>query len=113
MLIHSQYSTQWDSFAHIGALFDADGDGEPEHVYYNGFKVVSEETGEALYGAVGAVNLGIQNMAENCVQGRGVMVNLHAHFGNERVAVNYDQLMEVMDKDGVTVEEGDMLSLYT
>ena len=45
MLIHSQYSTQWDSFSHIGALFDADGDGAPEHVYYNGFKVVSEETG--------------------------------------------------------------------
>ena len=25
-----QYSTQWDSFAHVGSWFDADGDGEPE-----------------------------------------------------------------------------------
>src|SRR3989337_2258185 len=29
-LIHLQYSTQWDSLAHVGALFDADGDGVPE-----------------------------------------------------------------------------------
>ena len=35
MLIHSQFSTQWDSFAHIGAMFDADGDGTAEHVYYS------------------------------------------------------------------------------
>ena len=65
MLIHSQYSTQWDSSAHIGAMFDADGDGTAEHVYYNGFKVVSDDTGEGLYGKVGAVNLGIQHRAES------------------------------------------------
>ena len=35
---YSQYSTQWDSFAHVGSLFDVDGDGAPEAVYYNGFK---------------------------------------------------------------------------
>ena len=87
MLIHSQYSTQWDSFSHIDALFDADGDGAPEHVYYNGFKVVSEETGEGLYGEIGAVNLGIENMAETCVQGRGVMIDLRAHCGDERRAL--------------------------
>ncbi len=113
MLIHSQYSTQWDSFAHIGALFDADGDGEPEHVYYNGFKVVSEETGEALYGAVGAVNLGIQNMAENCVQGRGVMIDLRHHCGDERRAVGYAELMAIMEKDGVEVTRGDLVCLHT
>ena len=31
-----QYSTQWDSLAHIGSHFDADDDGVPEKVYYNG-----------------------------------------------------------------------------
>ena len=87
MLIHSQYSTQRDSLAHIGALFDADGDGTPEHVYYNGFKVVSDDTGEGLYGKVGAVNLGIQHMAESCLQGRGVMIDLRSHCGDERRAV--------------------------
>ena len=30
------YSTQWDSFAHIGYQFDAVGDGEPENMCYNG-----------------------------------------------------------------------------
>ena len=27
-----QYSTQWDALAHVGAMFDADGDREPEPV---------------------------------------------------------------------------------
>ena len=30
-----QYSTQWDSFAHVGSNFDADGDGKAEIVFYN------------------------------------------------------------------------------
>jgi hypothetical protein len=38
VLMALQYSTQWDSFAHIGALFDADGDGVPEPLYYNGYR---------------------------------------------------------------------------
>ena len=33
-----QYSTQWDSLAHVGAEFDADGDGVEEAVYYNGYR---------------------------------------------------------------------------
>ena len=28
--MHLQYSTQWDTLAHVGALFDADGDGKAE-----------------------------------------------------------------------------------
>ena len=113
MLIHSQYSTQWDSFSHIGALFDADGDGAPEHVYYNGFKVVSEETGEGLYGEIGAVNLGIENMAETCVQGRGVMIDLRSHCGDERRAVGFDELMAILNKDDVEVMEGHLVCLHT
>ena len=38
VLLTLQYSTQWDSFAHMGSLFDADGDGKPEPVFYNGFR---------------------------------------------------------------------------
>jgi hypothetical protein len=38
VIMHLQYSTQWDSLAHVGALFDADGDGEPEPVFYNGYR---------------------------------------------------------------------------
>ena len=38
VIMHLQYSTQWDTLAHVGALFDADGDGKPEAVFYNGYR---------------------------------------------------------------------------
>ena len=38
VIMHLQYSTQWDSLAHVGSLFDADGDGVAEPVFYNGFR---------------------------------------------------------------------------
>ena len=38
VLMSLQYSTQWDSFAHVGGRFDADGDGKPELVFYNGWR---------------------------------------------------------------------------
>ena len=41
-----QYSTQWDSLAHVGAEFDADGDGIEEPVYYNGYRA-GERPGRA------------------------------------------------------------------
>ena len=37
-ILHLQYSTQWDSLAHVGQMFDADGDGLAEAVYYNGYR---------------------------------------------------------------------------
>ena len=37
-ILHTQYSTQWDSLAHAGYLFDADDDGVAEPVYYNGYR---------------------------------------------------------------------------
>ena len=110
--LHSQYSTQWDSFAHVGSMFDADGDGEPEPVFYNGWRIVGPD-GKGLQGEVGAVALGVQNLAEACIQGRGVLVDLHAHFGTAREVVGYDALMRILDQDQVTVEEGDILCIHT
>ncbi len=110
--LHSQYSTQWDSFAHVGALFDADGDGEPEPVYYNGFRARDHVGGDPGSGRIGARALGVENMAVAGMQGRGVMLDLHRHFGEARVSVDYDLLMEVMAKDGVTVEEGDFFVFH-
>ena len=37
-ILATQYSTQWDSFAHVGSYFDADGDGVEEKVFYNGYR---------------------------------------------------------------------------
>ncbi|MDX1433028.1 MAG: cyclase family protein [Gammaproteobacteria bacterium] len=111
--LYSQYSTQWDSFAHVGQLFDADGDGVAEPVYYNGYRAYEHVGRDEPGNELGARALGIENMAETGVQGRGVLVDFHAHFGNERVAVDRDALEEVLARDGVSVEEGDMLLMHT
>jgi hypothetical protein len=122
VLLTLQYSTQWDSFAHVGSKFDADGDGKPELVFYNGFRagedvrVAAEQPGAepwAKYEGSRAESLGIQNLAEHGAQGRGVMVDLHAHLGRERKAIGYDALMRVMEKDKVAVEKGDFVCFYT
>ena len=125
VVMHLQYSTQWDSFAHVGQMFDANADGVPEPVYYNGFRagidvVGPEAASEAGVPAPNAMRstskahaLGIENMAERCVQGRGVMIDLHANLGNARQTVGYDTLMRVMDADRVEVETGDMVCLHT
>ncbi|MBI3373278.1 MAG: cyclase family protein [Betaproteobacteria bacterium] len=122
VLLTLQYSTQWDSFAHIGSQFDADGDGEAEIVFYNGFragehvKPARESPGAepwAKFEGARADALGIENLAEHGAQGRGVMIDLHHHFGRERKAVNFDELMRVLDADAVKIEKGDMVCLYT
>src|SRR5439155_9422807 len=67
----------------------------------------------ARYEGTQARALGIENLAVHGVQGRGVMIDLHQHFGRERHPVNYDELMRVLDKDKVTIERGDMVCFYT
>ena len=111
--MHSQYSTQWDSFAHVGSLFDADGDGTPERVYYNGFKPDVDIKGPNDPDGMGARKLGVENMAVTGMQGRGVMVDFHRHFGDERVAVDYDMLMDIFAKDDIVMEEGDFFLFHT
>lgn len=113
VLLHTQYSTQWDSLAHRGSLFDANGDGEPEPVYYNGFRA-GHDVVMTNSESVGAYKLGIENMAAHGVQGRAVMVNLHKHYGDfPRKEVGYDDLMTVFEKDGIEFESGDILCLWT
>ena len=113
VLLYNQYSTQWDSLAHRGALFDANGDGEAEPLYYNGYRAGEDVTLEEDQ-TTAAKALGIENMAAHGVQGRGVLVDLFSHFGETpRKEVGYDDLMRVMEKDGIDVESGDMLCLWT
>ena len=111
--LYSQYSTQWDSFAHVGSRFDADGDGETEMVYYNGFKPGEHIKGPEDPDGMGARTLGVENMAVSGMQGRGVLVDFHRHFGYERVAVNFEMLMKIFDKDGIVIEEGDFFLFHT
>jgi len=113
VMLYSQYSTHWDGFAHKGSLFDADGDGAPEKVFYNGYAIVDAATGEGTQGALGAAALSVDDMAEGGVQGRGVMIDLHRHFGDARVEVRYEALAKVMREDGVEVEAGDIVCIHT
>jgi len=121
VLMALQYSTQWDSFAHVGGRFDADGDGKPELVFYNGFRAGEDVVPAAQKNSEGwdrfegseAKALGIQLLAEHGAQGRGVMIDLHHHFGRKRHAVGFDDLMKVLKADNVKIEKGDMVCIYT
>lgn len=132
VVLHTQYSTQWDAFGHVGASFDADGDGIPEKRYYNGWRadehvvgpadaygagvgslahVAGAETGRASTSDTGPV--GLASMAVHGVQGRAVLVDLEAHLGSGHTVVGHDALAAVMASDGVVVEPGDILLLHT
>ena len=125
--MHLQYSTQWDTLAHVGALFDANGTGKAEPTFYNGYRGGVDIVGPSDAKDAGAVPgtfveakgtssanaLGVENMAVKCLQGRGVMIDLFAHFGRKRHAVGYDDLMRVMAADGIEVEPGDFVLLRT
>lgn len=126
VLLSLQYSTQWDALAHVGARFDADGDGVAESVYYNGFRANEDVIGPVDYRhddgfaphACGgehscAEALGIENLAVKGMQGRGVLIDLVAHYGREHRTIGYDDLMSVLDADGIEIETGDMLLLRT
>mgnify|MGYP000541164457 CR=1 FL=1 len=118
-ILHLQYSTQWDSLAHVGSMFDANGDGVPEPVYYNGFRAGSDVVGPSSGSGAGifgfpeiareststAKALGIEKMSERCVQGRAVMIDLHAHLGRERV--------RVLRAEGNTLKDVAMLTGYS
>jgi len=115
-----QYSTQWDSLAHVGAEFDADGDGVEEPVYYNGYRAdvdlvgpKSDARGDGGRHLCFAHHLGLEHMAYQGVQGRGVLVDLAHHLGHDWRGVGRKMLEEVMAADGVVVEPGDILLLHT
>lgn len=124
VVLHTQYSTQWDGLAHAGAEFDADGDGVDEQVFYNGYRA-----GEHIPPANRAPNhttaawdtwetprataLGIENLARHGAQGRAVMIDLQRHYGTDQHAVTLEDLLRILDADGVTIERGDMVCLYT
>jgi len=115
-----QYSTQWDSLAHVGAEFDADGDGIEEAVYYNGYRADIDLVGPKRDAAGDGGNhrcfahhLGLEHMAYHGVQGRGVLIDLAHHLGHDWRGVDRKTLEEIMEADDVVVEPGDMLLLHT
>ena len=110
--LHTQYSTQWDSLAHIGSEFDADGDGVAETVFYNGWRG-GEHIVMGADHATEAKRLGIEKMAERCVQGRAVLIDLHALVGDAKADIGFDGLEDAMQTQGAVVETGDMVCFHT
>jgi hypothetical protein len=106
-----QYSTQWDALGHVNCLFDANGDGQPEPVGYNGFSVGGGCAPDGTF--TGAQALSVAPMAARGIQGRGVLVDLRRHFGQSRRAIGHDDLMRVLEADRVDVRRGDILCVHT
>ena len=101
--LHCQYSTRWDSLAHVGSLFDADADGGPEIRFYNGWRGGAEVVGPVEYDPdgrarevgphLGAQRLGVGGMAKKGMQGRGVLLDLYRHIGRCHTFVGYDTFL--------------------
>lgn len=113
VILDLQYSTQWDGLSHYGVCFDADDDGDAEHVFYNGYRSDRDfiQPGDGV--APRAKALGIENLARTCVQGRGVLVDVRQAGMGEHALIGHDALMKAIDEQGADVETGDFLCLYT
>jgi kynurenine formamidase len=111
--LSTQYSTQWDSFAHVGYAFDADGSGSHELCYYNGFRAGSDIIAPDARPDGYRMPLGIDTFAARPIQGRGVMVDIERHFGRDGRTLSFADLQAVLDAQAVTVEPGDILCLHT
>jgi kynurenine formamidase len=99
-----QASSQWDSLRHI--LHPRDG-------FYNGVK--AEEV------IAGGGKLGIENMAQRGIAGRGVLLDVARHLEQAGRPLDYTtnalitkaDLSECADAQGVTVQTGDILIIRT
>ena len=107
-----QYSTQWDALGHVGSLYDAHGNGDIKPMGYNGFQVQSgpEVVTDPFNGAEA---LSIDPIATHGVQGRGVMIDLRHHFGDEARLISFRDLQYVMQKDRITIKRGDIVCVHT
>ncbi|MBY5406681.1 cyclase family protein [Rhizobium leguminosarum] len=116
VVLHTHYSTHWDALSHIGQLFDANGDGDVEALFYNGYRAVDAVLKDAAapgQNSIYSAKLGVENAAGHGIQGRGVMIDLAANFGRGRTLIDYDCLMRVIERDAVDVEEGDIVCFHT
>lgn len=109
----TQYSTQWDSLAHIGHEFDADGDGIAEKCFYNGYAAGRDILPPEQRRRDIASPLGIDVFAAQPIQGRGVLIDVTHHFGRAGRNVGMRDIAEVIEKDRVTIRPGDILCLHT
>lgn len=117
-----QYSTHMDSLAHMGQWFDVNNKNEPKMSFYNGYQAGIDIIGEFDFYEnkpspegkhVGALALGIDTVAKKGIQGRGVMIDIHKHFGDKRFAFGYNHLMDIINKDHIEIKKGDIVYFHT
>lgn len=113
VIMDLQFSSQWDGFSHYGAAFDADADGVAEHVFYNGYRSDTHFTQPGVGVSPRANALGIENMAQTCVQGRGVLIDVRKAATQPHGRISHAELMAAADAQGAEVKPGDFLCLYT
>lgn len=127
VVLHTQYSSQWDALVHAGALFDADGDGVPEPVYYNGYRPgidvhapidindcgISPDDQRGLTTTADFGPLGVHAMAAKPIQGRALLVDLAHHYGTESQLIDFEQLEAVLQADDIDVRPGDIVLIHT
>lgn len=109
----TQYSTQWDSFAHIGFEFDADGDGTAEPCFYNGYAAGADVVAPELRADGAAFPLGIDAFAAPPIQTRAVLIDLAHHFGRADQTLGMRHVAHVIAHDRITIEPGDIVCLHT
>lgn len=111
--LSTQYSTQWDSFAHIGYVFDRAGTRQPELCYYNGYSardgIVPPEERPAGF----AMPLGVDAFAARPIQGRGVLIDIDRYFGREKRDLGLADIQRIIAADGIAIGRGDILCLHT
>lgn len=111
--LSTQYSTQWDSLAHIGHEFDLDGSGTKRICYYNGYLAEQDIRLPQDRADDYSMPLGIDSFAKLPIQSRGVLLDVDRHFGRGSLNLTYEHIETILDADGITVEPGDILCLHT
>jgi kynurenine formamidase len=100
LIMPVQGSTQWDGLAHVG--FD--------DCMYNGFWIGNVD------GQTGARRLSIAELKDTLI-GRGVLLDVPRHLGVERLqpgfAITADLLDQCAERQGVSLESGDMVLIRT
>lgn len=124
VVMHLQYSTQWDALSHYGSRFDTEGDGQLRSVYYNGYAAGVDVVGpsnpadaDVPEQGAGSTSSGgpisVAALAQHGIQGRGILINLRKHLGDARQAVTYRTLERILETDSIQIEPGDIVLFYT
>ena len=111
--LSTQYSTQWDSFAHIGYHFDLFGTGDPALCYYNGYAAGRDILPPEQRDPFAQAPLGVDAFAATPIQGRGVLLDIEKHFGREKRDLVFSDIERIINAERLDIRRGDILCLHT